>query len=54
MVAAVDWLLSQTDESLQAEYRQRANHITGHLKGIPSLTSEVVVPPVANLVCLTF
>jgi uncharacterized pyridoxal phosphate-dependent enzyme len=48
MVAAVDWLLSQTDESLQAEYRQRADRITGHLKGIPSLTSEVVVPPVAN------
>lgn len=48
MVAAVDWLLSQTDEALQAEFRQRADRITGHLKGIPTLTSEVVVPPVAN------
>jgi uncharacterized pyridoxal phosphate-dependent enzyme len=48
MVAAVDWFLSQTDEGMDAEFRRRANRITTQLKGIPSLTSEIHVPPVAN------
>jgi uncharacterized pyridoxal phosphate-dependent enzyme len=48
MVAAVDWFLSQTDEGMDAEFRRRANRITAQLKGIPSLTSEIHVPPVAN------
>ncbi len=48
MVAAVDWFLSQTDEGMEAEFRRRANRITAQLKGIPSLTSEIHVPPVAN------
>ena len=48
MVAAVDWFLSQTDEGMEAEFRRRANRITAQLKGIPSLTSEIHIPPVAN------
>jgi len=48
MVAAVDWFLSQTDEGMEAEFRKRAERIAAHLKMVPTLTSEIVVPPVAN------
>jgi L-seryl-tRNA(Ser) seleniumtransferase len=48
MVAAVDWLLSQSDEALQAEFRRRADLICAQLKTIPTLHSEIVVPDVAN------
>jgi L-seryl-tRNA(Ser) seleniumtransferase len=48
MVAAVDWLLSQSDESMQAEFRSRADRICAELKDIPTLESKLVVPPVAN------
>jgi L-seryl-tRNA(Ser) seleniumtransferase len=48
MVAAVDWLLSQTDETLDAEFRGRADRIARQLKGIPSLETQIAVPPVAN------
>jgi uncharacterized pyridoxal phosphate-dependent enzyme len=48
MVAAVDWFLSQTDERMDAEFRRRANRIAAGLKGIPTLTHEIHVPPVAN------
>ncbi len=48
MVAAVDWFLSQSDEGMEAEFRRRANRIAAQLKGIPSLTSEVHIPPAAN------
>jgi L-seryl-tRNA(Ser) seleniumtransferase len=48
MVAAVDWLLSQTDEGMEKEFRGRADRIAGHLKELPTVTSQVVVPPVAN------
>ncbi|HLK20431.1 MAG TPA: aminotransferase class V-fold PLP-dependent enzyme [Bryobacteraceae bacterium] len=48
MVAAVDWFLSQTDEGMEAEFRRRANRIAAQLKTIPSLTSEVHIPPAAN------
>ena len=48
MVAAVDWLLSQSDEVLQAEFRRRADLICARLKNIPTLQSEIVVPAVAN------
>ena len=48
MVAAVDWFLSQTDEGMQADFRKRAERIATHLKTLPSLTSEIVIPPVAN------
>jgi L-seryl-tRNA(Ser) seleniumtransferase len=48
MVAAVDWLLTQTDEGIEAESRRRADRIVLQLKGLPTLTSEIFVPPVAN------
>jgi L-seryl-tRNA(Ser) seleniumtransferase len=48
MVAAVDWLLSQSDDSLNKEYLARANRICAALKSIPTLTSTTFTPPVAN------
>jgi uncharacterized pyridoxal phosphate-dependent enzyme len=48
MVAAVDWLLSQNEEQLQAEFRHRAERIVATLKDVPTLQSQIVVPPVAN------
>ena len=48
MVAAVDWILSQSDEAMEKEFRGRANKIAAMLKDIPSLTTEVSVPPLAN------
>jgi L-seryl-tRNA(Ser) seleniumtransferase len=50
MVAAVDWYLSQTDEGMQAEFRHRAERIAAALKDIPTVTHEIVVPPLANAV----
>jgi L-seryl-tRNA(Ser) seleniumtransferase len=50
MVAAVDWLLDQTDEAMQAEFRRRAERIAAHLNGIPELTHEIFVPPLANAI----
>jgi L-seryl-tRNA(Ser) seleniumtransferase len=48
MGAAVDWLLEQSDESLQAEYRARIDRICQELKSVPTIETKVVVPPVAN------
>lgn len=48
MVAAVDWILSQSDEGMEKEFRRRADKIAAMLKDVPSLTTEVSVPPVAN------
>ena len=45
MVAAVDWFLSQSDAGLEATFRHRAERISAQLKGIPTIQSEVVVPP---------
>ena len=50
MVAAVDWILAQNDDALQAEFRLRAERIAAHLKDVPTLTHEIFVPPVANAV----
>lgn len=48
MVAAVDWFLSQTDDGLEREFRNRADVIAKAVKGIPSVDCKVYVPPVAN------
>jgi L-seryl-tRNA(Ser) seleniumtransferase len=50
MVAAVDWLLEQSDDGLQKEFHRRADRIAAMLKDIPTLRHEVFVPPVANAV----
>ena len=48
MVAAVDWMLAQSDEEFDSMARGRAARIAQALKGLPTLTTEIVVPPVAN------
>ncbi len=48
MVAAVDWLLSQSDEEMEAEFQRRADRISAELKQIPTLQSRTVIPPAAN------
>src|SRR5580704_16360686 len=48
MVAAVDWFLSQSDAEFEAEFRRRADRIAAALKDIPTLTSEMLIPPIAN------
>jgi uncharacterized pyridoxal phosphate-dependent enzyme len=48
MVAAVDWYLEQSEETMQAEFHARAMRIADSLKNIPTLTTKIVVPPVAN------
>jgi L-seryl-tRNA(Ser) seleniumtransferase len=48
MVAAVDWVLSHTEESMQGDYQKRVDLIVDSVKGIPSVTTETVVPRIAN------
>jgi uncharacterized pyridoxal phosphate-dependent enzyme len=48
MVAAIDWLLEQSDEKMQAEFTRRAERITAELKRIPTLEAKTFVPPLAN------
>jgi L-seryl-tRNA(Ser) seleniumtransferase len=48
MVAAVDWVLSHTEESMQGDYQKRVDRIVATVKGIPSVTTETVVPKIAN------
>jgi L-seryl-tRNA(Ser) seleniumtransferase len=50
MVAALDWFLDQSDDGMQAEFRSRAERIVAVLKDVPTLTHEMVVPPVANAI----
>lgn len=50
LVAAVDWLLAQDEAAMQAEFRRRADHIAGRLKGLPSVETRISIPPVANQV----
>ena len=48
MVAAIDWLLSQTDGAMEKEFRKRAQLIADTLKDIPGLQAQIFVPEVAN------
>jgi L-seryl-tRNA(Ser) seleniumtransferase len=48
MVAAVDWLLEQSDEANQAEYMRRADTIVRMLKDIPTMKTEIFMPEIAN------
>jgi L-seryl-tRNA(Ser) seleniumtransferase len=48
LVAAVDWYLSQDDDSMQAEFHGRANLIAQQVKSIPTVQTQIFVPPVAN------
>ena len=48
MVAAVDWVLSQSEDQMQGEYQKRADLIAQAMKDLPSVTTETVVPKIAN------
>jgi L-seryl-tRNA(Ser) seleniumtransferase len=48
MVAAVDWILSQTNEGMEKESRDRAAVILGMVKDIPGVRTSIMVPPFAN------
>jgi L-seryl-tRNA(Ser) seleniumtransferase len=48
MVAAVDWVLSHTEESMQGDYQSRVDVIAKAVNGIPSVRTETVVPKIAN------
>ena len=48
LVAAVDWLLSQDEEAMQAGFQKRAERIANHVKGIPTVETKIFLPPVAN------
>jgi L-seryl-tRNA(Ser) seleniumtransferase len=48
MVAAVDWVLSHTEESMQGDYQKRVDVIQAAVKGLPSVTTQTVVPRIAN------
>src|ERR1700681_537336 len=48
MVAAVDWVLSHTEESMRGDYQRRVDRIIAAVKGVPSVTTETVVPKIAN------
>jgi uncharacterized pyridoxal phosphate-dependent enzyme len=48
MVAAVDWLLTQTDEGMEKESRDRMAVIIAMVKDIPSVQTSIMVPELAN------
>jgi L-seryl-tRNA(Ser) seleniumtransferase len=48
MVAAVDWILTQDDAAMEAEFRKRADRIAEQIKKIPTVETKVFIPPVAN------
>lgn len=48
MVAAVDWVLAHTEESMQGDYQRRAGLIAQTVKGVASVKTEIVVPKIAN------
>jgi L-seryl-tRNA(Ser) seleniumtransferase len=50
MVAAVDWLLEQSDEANAAEYMRSAHTIMDLVKDVPTMKAEIFIPEVANRV----
>jgi L-seryl-tRNA(Ser) seleniumtransferase len=48
MVAAIDWLLEQSDETNQAEYMRRADIIRRAVSSIPTMKTEIFMPEIAN------
>src|SRR5436190_7002739 len=41
MVAAIDWLLDQSDESMEKEFRSRAQRVVAELKGVPTIDAQI-------------
>lgn len=48
MVAAIDWLLEQSDESMEKEFTHRANVISNIVKDVPTVKTTIFTPEVAN------
>jgi L-seryl-tRNA(Ser) seleniumtransferase len=48
LVAAVDWLLSQDEEAMQAGFQKRAERIANQVKSVPTVETKIFLPPVAN------
>lgn len=48
MVAAVDWILTQTDEGMEAEFKRREDVIWRMLKDVPTIQATTYIEPVAN------
>ena len=48
MVAAVDWVLTQSDEQWDKEFTRRANVIGGMVKDVPGVTTSIETAPIAN------
>jgi uncharacterized pyridoxal phosphate-dependent enzyme len=48
MVAAVDWVLTQSDEQWDKEFTRRANVIGGMVKDLPGVTTSIETAPIAN------
>lgn len=48
MVAAVDWLLEQSDDSMEKEFTRRANVISNIVKDVPTMKAAIFTPEVAN------
>lgn len=48
MVAAVDWLFTQTDEGMEKESRERMAVIIAMVKDVPSVHTSIMVPELAN------
>jgi L-seryl-tRNA(Ser) seleniumtransferase len=48
MVAAVDWLLEQSDERNQSEYMRLTDIIADEVKNVPTMKTRVYMPPIAN------
>ena len=48
LVAAVDWFLSQDEAAMEKEFQKRAELIAAAVRKIPSVKTQIFVPPVAN------
>ena len=48
LVAAVDWFLSQDDAAMEKDYRNRAARIASRLRDLPTVQTQIFIPPVAN------
>ena len=48
LVAAVDWLLAQDEQAMQAEFQRRAERIAEHVKTLAGVETKIFIPPVAN------
>lgn len=48
LVAAVDWFLAQDEAEMRAEFQKRAERIEAAVQKIPTVKTQIFVPPVAN------